>query len=261
MKRLALTAIRLYQRYISPYKGFCCAYRFHTGKASCSALGFRAIQQHGVLAGLGILHKRLQRCSIAHRRYGLPQTPLHRWQKQSGFCDIDCGDCPDFGSCDNIACDCPSSLCDLSNINRPCGKYASHPKETDVHIPPQVSHNPMASLSGKLSLQSRTQDHIVLPEALALQAIDQLHEKGFHILGWHAWTQTIDGVIEQHPPLHNPDELAKLPRKQAAETCKRSIQAYAQQWAQEHPDPTTQLYFCLRVPPKQSSARSPISMS
>lgn len=152
-------------------------------------------------------------------------------------------------------------VCDLSNINRPCGKYASQPKETDVHIPPQVSHNPMASLSGKLSLQSRTQDHIVLPEAQALQAIDQLHEKGFHILGWHAWTQTIDGVMEQHCPLQNPDELAKLPRKQAAETCKRSIQAYAQQWTQEHPDPTTQLYFCLRVPPKQSSARSPISMS
>jgi putative component of membrane protein insertase Oxa1/YidC/SpoIIIJ protein YidD len=262
MKRLALTAIRLYQRYISPHKGFCCAYRFHTGKASCSALGFRAIQRHGVLEGLDILRKRLQRCSIAYHRYGQHQAPLRHWKKQSGFCNIDCGACPDFGSCDNIACDCLPSLCDLSNIiNIPCGGYASQPKETDVHIPPQVSHHPMASLSSKLSLQSQTQDQIVLPEAQALQAIQQLHEKGFHILGWHAWIQTTDGVIEQHPTRQNPDELAKLPRKQAAETCKHSIQQYAQQWAQEHPNTTNQLYFCLRVPPKQSSARNPISMS
>lgn len=119
----------------------------------------------------------------------------------------------------------------------------------------------MASLSGKLSLQSLAQDQIVLPEAEAIQAIDQLHAKGFHVLGWHAWTQTTDGEIEQHPRTQNPDTLAKLPRKQAAETCKQSIRAYAQRWTQEHPNPTTQLYFCLLVPPRQSGARNPISMS
>ena len=45
------TAIGAYQRYLSPYKGFCCAYRAHTGRASCSALGARVIRRHGLLAG------------------------------------------------------------------------------------------------------------------------------------------------------------------------------------------------------------------
>ena len=38
MRALALVAIGAYQRYVSPYKGFCCAYRAHTSRASCSAL-------------------------------------------------------------------------------------------------------------------------------------------------------------------------------------------------------------------------------
>ena len=33
MRDLALASIGLYQRYISPYKGFCCAYRVHKGPA------------------------------------------------------------------------------------------------------------------------------------------------------------------------------------------------------------------------------------
>jgi len=51
---LALLAITLYQRHLSPYKGFRCAYALHTGRASCSRLGYRAIRRHG-LRGLGLL--------------------------------------------------------------------------------------------------------------------------------------------------------------------------------------------------------------
>ena len=35
----ALAAIRFYQRWISPYKGFRCAYGAHSGRCSCSTLG------------------------------------------------------------------------------------------------------------------------------------------------------------------------------------------------------------------------------
>jgi len=44
MRKLVLAAITGYQTYLSPYKGFCCAYRVHTGRKSCSALGFRAVR-------------------------------------------------------------------------------------------------------------------------------------------------------------------------------------------------------------------------
>ncbi|MDQ1813775.1 membrane protein insertion efficiency factor YidD [Massilia sp. CCM 9210] len=54
MKTLALSAIGFYQRHLSPYKGFRCAYCAYTGNASCSALGARAIRRYGVWDGLGV---------------------------------------------------------------------------------------------------------------------------------------------------------------------------------------------------------------
>jgi len=40
-KHLALWAIRAYQRHLSPWKGFRCAYRVLTGRDSCSAYGYK----------------------------------------------------------------------------------------------------------------------------------------------------------------------------------------------------------------------------
>ena len=51
MKSVALPGIRLAQRWISPRKRFPCAYRVHTGNASCSWLGYRAIRRFGVWQG------------------------------------------------------------------------------------------------------------------------------------------------------------------------------------------------------------------
>ncbi len=95
MKALALWAIRVYQRMISPRKGFCCAYAFHTSHASCSALGYRAIRRFGVVDGVKVLHSRLHKCGVAHRRYGSTSRPI--LAGQAGMCDLDCGDT----SCDS----------------------------------------------------------------------------------------------------------------------------------------------------------------
>lgn len=100
-RRLALAAIRGYQRHLSPHKGFCCAYREHTGRASCSALGYRVVQRHGVFAGLGLLRERMRRCGDVHRacRATTPRPP----PGQRGDCDCDLPwDCLDGCNC----CDC-----------------------------------------------------------------------------------------------------------------------------------------------------------
>lgn len=115
MRKILLVLIAGYQRYLSPQKGFCCAYRTHTGCQSCSALGFRAIRRYGVFAGLTILRRRLNLCGVVHRRHYVFQP--RPFQRQSGFCDLGCdlpcdvsgidgcisvGDifsCLDFGSC------------------------------------------------------------------------------------------------------------------------------------------------------------------
>jgi uncharacterized protein len=127
----ALAAIQGYQRYLSPYKGFCCAYRVHTGKAGCSQFGYRAISRFGVFDGLVILKKRLALCGQVYRQFAdkisdgaknaLSKTKRPN-SKQRGDCDPGCaGDCsPDISfrdlgdaACSTAdscgSCDWPSS--------------------------------------------------------------------------------------------------------------------------------------------------------
>jgi uncharacterized protein len=81
----ALAAIRGYQQFISPYKGFCCAYRVHTGKASCSAFGYRAISRFGVWNGVGVLKKRLTLCGDVFRNALENLKAASRNQQQSNY--------------------------------------------------------------------------------------------------------------------------------------------------------------------------------
>lgn len=104
MRAFFLAVIRFYQRFISPRKGFRCAYHAHTGRQSCSHLGFRAVRRYGALAGAVVLRQRLYLCGVAHRRY----APLHRRPPlaQRGDCDIGCElPCDILGNCGG--CDWP----------------------------------------------------------------------------------------------------------------------------------------------------------
>jgi putative component of membrane protein insertase Oxa1/YidC/SpoIIIJ protein YidD len=126
MRRIALSSIRLYQRHLSPHKGFCCAYRHHTGHASCSELGYRTIRRFGLFDGLDLLRRRLDKCGLAHRRYN--ETPARRFRHQAGFCDLSC----DFDCGDGLLSDC--SPCD-------CGDWGSsrkdEEKDDNTHLPAQ----------------------------------------------------------------------------------------------------------------------------
>ncbi len=124
MTWLALWAIRFYQRFISPRKGFRCAYAAQTGCASCSALGYRAIRRFGVLRGLAVLNGRLEKCGVAYRRYR-PRANMRALGQQAGFLDCDgCNGCDgcDFpsgcnkgpGSCFLDAANCAQGLGDCS---------------------------------------------------------------------------------------------------------------------------------------------------
>lgn len=114
LKRLALAVIGAYQRWISPNKGYGCAYRIHCGGAGCSGLGFRAIRWRGLVPGLAILRMRLARCSAVHRAHHPRPRRLHR---QAGVCD-------GCDGCDASGCDMPSckgaKLCDLGDACECC---------------------------------------------------------------------------------------------------------------------------------------------
>ncbi|WP_428503203.1 membrane protein insertion efficiency factor YidD [Roseateles sp.] len=130
MRRLLLYAIRLYQRYVSPHKGFVCAYRVHTGRRSCSALGLRAVRRYGVVGGLDLIRQRTARCGQVHRRYGAvaARRPL---APQRGDCDLGC----------DLPCDLPcdlhgprglgSSLCDVFSCDCGGGSEKKQDKRRD----------------------------------------------------------------------------------------------------------------------------------
>lgn len=106
MRRAALTAIRAYQRYLSPHKGFCCAYRHHTGRPSCSSFGYRAISRYGVIVGMGLVKRRTHLCGVIHQQSLITSQTFH---KQRGHCDPGCD--PNCDTSFINGCDVPSHSC------------------------------------------------------------------------------------------------------------------------------------------------------
>jgi putative component of membrane protein insertase Oxa1/YidC/SpoIIIJ protein YidD len=144
MRSAALAAIGLYQKYISPYKGFCCAYRQHTGRASCSTFGYRAVRRHGVLPGLSLIRRRTELCGVVHRHHHA--EPRRRSPSQRGDCDLGCA-LPCEPSCDlplpsgntvSKVCDF-ANCCDCGSCDWPDKKKKQDKDKDDyVYIPPNA---------------------------------------------------------------------------------------------------------------------------
>ncbi|PHV08611.1 hypothetical protein CSQ96_03450 [Janthinobacterium sp. BJB412] len=123
MKSIALAAIALYRRHLSPIKGFSCAYRLHTGRDSCSAYGQRVIERYGLRAGLALLRRRMAACGAQYRRHRsqqmsdvvAPRRAAPRHGLQAGFCDLP----------DNVSCGIPSCELSLGETLDSCAECAS----------------------------------------------------------------------------------------------------------------------------------------
>lgn len=139
MRALVLPAIGLYQRYVSPRKGFCCAYRHHLGRFSCSILGCRAIRRHGVVRGLAILRARLALCRRVHEEAGTRSR-----QRGSAPCDLPCDGTPGAG-CASLDADCGRagryvSCCDAAaGCDWPRRDRKKSDEQDRRHVPPRSS--------------------------------------------------------------------------------------------------------------------------
>jgi putative component of membrane protein insertase Oxa1/YidC/SpoIIIJ protein YidD len=67
IRRIAITSISGYQKYLSPHKGFACAHRLlHRGQ-SCSEYAKQTIDRQGLLVAIPLLRQRFADCKFANQ--------------------------------------------------------------------------------------------------------------------------------------------------------------------------------------------------
>lgn len=110
----AAGSIGIYQQYVSPYKGFRCAYHALTGRDSCSQFAKRLVLRHGVIALWRGMPAQFMRCRESYRAVlamamdeDLAGDTKRDGKKAFYLGDIaswglDCGDCSsiEIGACD-----------------------------------------------------------------------------------------------------------------------------------------------------------------
>ena len=110
MRKLLAYFISIYQRKLSPYKGFSCAHRCLHGSDSCSEFTKKQILDKGVFSSVKTIKQRFGECRDAALliRQGSAKA-------QRGDCDPGCGSCAfDIGGCGSASpsADCPSFCID-----------------------------------------------------------------------------------------------------------------------------------------------------
>jgi len=63
---VAIQFIQAYQKYLSPRKGFSCAYSRMYGSESCSEYLRRTVKTHGINKAIPLFQQRLKECELAY---------------------------------------------------------------------------------------------------------------------------------------------------------------------------------------------------
>ena len=112
---VACWLIRCYQRYVSPYKGFCCAYRAHKGRDSCSQFASRAIRRGGLATGLRLTLRRFDRCKWASHVLEYDRAKRRRDRRERPlWCVNGCN--PGWDTADDVACCAAEGCLELPSI-------------------------------------------------------------------------------------------------------------------------------------------------
>ncbi len=84
---LAIFLIRLYQRYISPYKGYQCVHNYVHKQGSCSAFGIKCFESENIFTSISLILKRFQECKATaiELREDRILDHLHQFSLQEAF--------------------------------------------------------------------------------------------------------------------------------------------------------------------------------
>ena len=74
--------ITVYQRRVSPHKGYSCAYRVAKNRCSCSAFGKRALFKAGLLLFMPLLLRRFRKCGRAAAALRSAKSPILDYERK-----------------------------------------------------------------------------------------------------------------------------------------------------------------------------------
>lgn len=112
LNKLALFGIECYQMYISPRKGYRCAYAVEYGGPGCSGAIKEIIQKNGIFKGKPLIQERFQNCREANKKR------KKNYLANVGDCINPCDcDLPSATSCEVPSCDCEASSCEVSSCD------------------------------------------------------------------------------------------------------------------------------------------------
>jgi len=94
--------IIFYQKYISPHKGYCCAYRAYSGKNSCSEFAKVTIQENGFIKAILSIKKQFLKCKIAFKEIEKEKKQKDMKDNTANFCVID--------GCTSASCEVLTSI-------------------------------------------------------------------------------------------------------------------------------------------------------
>jgi putative component of membrane protein insertase Oxa1/YidC/SpoIIIJ protein YidD len=114
--RLAIAAITIYQRYLSPYKGFCCAHRVLHGGPSCSEYARQTILACGWRRSLATVRDRLRACRGAALQLTVEDESERKKRRRDQVLECLPDACPDLGP------DAGPDSCDAGCIPDSCGR-------------------------------------------------------------------------------------------------------------------------------------------
>ncbi|MDO6589018.1 hypothetical protein DS901_13460 [Loktanella sp. D2R18] len=122
--RAALGGIWLYQRYVSPHKGFRCAHSVVHGDAGCSGYAKHTIRQHGLFQAIPIMRQRLRDCKAAYNTLR-ERKSADEEQKTNAKKSDSCAKQSRDGCCDAVAWEsCDGCLSSAGRIipgaSKPC---------------------------------------------------------------------------------------------------------------------------------------------
>ncbi len=129
MRHFLIFLITLYQKYISPHKGFNCAYACYHQDLSCSAMVKTMIAEHGLIAGWPMIQQQFLNCHLAYEALQQQDEEelRRRRRRRRRNQDKEC-----FLTKDK--CDCASNVGDcLPDLSCDCSLSAVRLKRESIH--------------------------------------------------------------------------------------------------------------------------------